>query len=111
MEVFGFETITQPDGFILSGKRNGSVYILDVTDFNDPVVYNIGQDPSDELEWFYHEVTWKDVDLDGDLDAITCRMSLGEGSFLKKCIFSLLIKTVGTLFALKQKKMHMHIRN
>ncbi len=84
MEAFGIETLTQPDGFIVPGKRNGSLYILDVTDFNDPVLHNIGYDPSDEHLWFYHGVTWKDVDLDGDLDAITCRVSIAEGIFKRR---------------------------
>ncbi len=75
VEVFGFETVTQSDGFLVPGKNNGSVYIVDVRDFDSPIVHNIGYDPSDTTLWFYHMVTWIDVDLDGDLDAVTCRAS------------------------------------
>lgn len=38
-----------------------------------------------QQEWSYHRVVWKDMDLDGDLDALTARFDMddqGESSYL-----------------------------
>ena len=55
VDVFGFESITQPDGFLVPGKTRGSVNVVDFRDYSNPITYDIVTDPEgDQTNWFYH---------------------------------------------------------
>jgi len=74
VDVFGFESITQPDGFLVPGKNRGSVNVVDFRDYNNPENHDIVFDPmGDQKDWFYHRVLWKDCNGDGRKDALTLR--------------------------------------
>ena len=76
MEVFGTEAIAQPDGFVMPGKRDGSIKIIDLR-HSKPKTYDITSDPfGNAVFWFYHDVTWKDMNGDGRLDAVTARVNI-----------------------------------
>jgi len=79
VEVFGFEAVVQPDGFITFGKNWGAIHIMDLSGFpqRDPVRHIIA-DEWPFIDWFYHRVVWKDMDLDGRLDAVACRSRRNE---------------------------------
>lgn len=57
-----------PDGFLVPTKTDGSISLVDL-DGKGP--YKLTDDQTGK--WFYHRVLWKDMDLDGDLDILTCR--------------------------------------
>ncbi|VDH96420.1 Hypothetical predicted protein [Mytilus galloprovincialis] len=57
-----------PDGFLVPFKTDGSISLVDI-DGEGP--YKLTDDQTGK--WFYHRVVWKDMDLDGDLDILTCR--------------------------------------
>ena len=71
VDVFGIEAISQPDGFLISGKTDGNLRVVDVTDWDDAITHIITDDPDND--WFYHRALWKDMDGDGLKDAVTCR--------------------------------------
>ncbi|XP_063595419.1 uncharacterized protein LOC134772382 [Penaeus indicus] len=69
--VAGAEGVIWTSGFLVPGKTDGQLQMYDTT--KDPVdgPYNIAR--NDNNAWSYHRVVWKDMDLDGDLDALTAR--------------------------------------
>ncbi|XP_037793535.1 uncharacterized protein LOC119589014 isoform X2 [Penaeus monodon] len=69
--VAGAEGIIWTSGFLMPGKTDGQLQMYDTT--KDPAEgpYNIAS--NDDGKWAYHRVIWKDMDLDGDLDALTAR--------------------------------------
>ncbi|XP_069938772.1 uncharacterized protein [Cherax quadricarinatus] len=69
--IGGAEGVIWTSGFLVTGKTDGQLQMYDTT--QDPVIgpYNIAANDSDE--WSYHRVVWKDMDIDGDLDALTAR--------------------------------------
>lgn len=64
----GGDILVIPDGFLVPGKRDGGVYLERagnlhrITPFKDST--------------FYHEVEWRDMDGDGNLDILTPRATL-----------------------------------
>ena len=52
------------------------------------LTYDIVRDPlnPDPTLWFYHAVTWKDINNDGLLDALTCRASDSGGNLRDSCV-------------------------
>lgn len=69
--VFDNRVWTVAGGFCLTGKDNGSIALMDVSDKKNPEIQIIT--PFEEQIWFYHRVEWHDMDGDGDLDAVTAR--------------------------------------
>ncbi|CAH1800870.1 unnamed protein product [Owenia fusiformis] len=67
-EVFGHEAIHAPDGFLVPGKDEGTVNIIDMRN-NPPTTHQLI--PRDW--WFYHRVTWMDMNGDGRIDIVTAR--------------------------------------
>ncbi|XP_042881107.1 uncharacterized protein LOC122258899 [Penaeus japonicus] len=69
--VAGAEGVIWTSGFLVPGKTDGQLQMYDTT--KDPVdgPYNIAA--NDNNAWSYHRVVWKDMDLDGDLDALSAR--------------------------------------
>ncbi|XP_045603920.1 uncharacterized protein [Procambarus clarkii] len=69
--IGGSEGVIWTSGFLVTGKTKGQLQMYDTT--KDPVLgpYNIASD--DTNDWSYHRVVWKDMDQDGDLDALTAR--------------------------------------
>jgi len=76
-DVFGFESVTQPDGFLVPGKNQGSINVVDFRDYNNPVTHDIVLD--DSIDYFYHRVLWKDCNGDGRKDALTLRARVVSG--------------------------------
>ncbi|CAG2220257.1 unnamed protein product [Mytilus edulis] len=66
--VFNKSMVAIPDGFLVPFKTDGSISLVDI-DGKGP--YKLTDDQTGK--WFYHRVVWKDMDLDGDLDILTCR--------------------------------------
>ncbi|XP_052066574.1 uncharacterized protein LOC127706175 isoform X1 [Mytilus californianus] len=66
--VFNKTMVAIPDGFLVPFKTDGSISLVDI-DGKGP--YKLTDDQTGK--WFYHRVVWKDMDLDGDLDILTCR--------------------------------------
>ncbi|XP_042220068.1 uncharacterized protein LOC121864928 [Homarus americanus] len=69
--IGGAEGVIWSSGFLVPGKTEGQLQMYNTT--KDPVLgpYNIAS--KDTLAWSYHRVVWKDMDVDGDLDALTAR--------------------------------------
>jgi len=79
--VGGAEGIVWTSGFLVSSKTDGQLQLYDTTQEPPSGPYNIAS--NDNTDWAYHRVVWKDMDNDGDLDAITSRFFLplvGEAS-------------------------------
>ncbi|XP_066980095.1 uncharacterized protein [Macrobrachium rosenbergii] len=72
--VGGSEGVIWTSGFLVPGKQLGKLQMYDTT--KDPVdgPYNIAS--LDSKEFSYHRVRWRDMDLDGDLDAVTARFHI-----------------------------------
>ncbi|XP_060084562.1 uncharacterized protein LOC132563824 [Ylistrum balloti] len=69
--VFGRRMVAIPQGFLVPFKNDGSISLMDVSMTAPKGPYKITDDSSGK--WFYHRVIWKDMDADGDDDAVTCR--------------------------------------
>jgi hypothetical protein len=69
VDVFGFEAIVQPDGFIPPGKNQGAITFIDMRNYNNPVEHI----KIPRQQFFYHGAQWHDMDNDGDIDMITNR--------------------------------------
>ena len=70
-DVFGFESVDQPTGYLPTGSQNDSLWVIDVSDWDNPVLHDLLPDRTDEF--FYHRIVWKDMDGDGRKDALTSR--------------------------------------
>ena len=68
---------------IVMGSCILQLNVVNVTDWFNPVTYGIARPPGDTVGWFYHRVIWKDMDGDGDHDALTSRteVDLQSGSY------------------------------
>merc|ERR1711976_726138 len=73
VDLYGFETITQPDGSSVLGKNAGSIHIVRLDNPNSPNSVDILYDFFDFDYWFYYTVVWKDMDGDGRKDALASR--------------------------------------
>ena len=87
VDVFGFEAVSQPGGFLLPGKNEGALNIVDLRDFNNPVTHDVSTSVFDPDEWFYHRATWMDMDKDGDLDAFMCRANVNRQEGIGQFVF------------------------
>ncbi|KAK3863385.1 hypothetical protein Pcinc_030835 [Petrolisthes cinctipes] len=85
--VAGAEGVVWSSGFLVPGKKAGQLQLYDTSNplglISGP--YNIAS--LDTEEWSYHRTIWKDMDMDGDLDALTAR-------FHTRVIGSILIQLV-----------------
>jgi len=81
--VPGYEGMIQTSGFLVPTKTKGKLqlYNMQVTNPSETEM-NIAS--SDAKDYSYHRVIWKDMDGDGDLDAVTARFhnSVEEQNFL-----------------------------
>ncbi|CAH1790844.1 unnamed protein product [Owenia fusiformis] len=72
-EVFEKEAVCSPYGFLVPGKNDGSIEIIDVSG-DKGKQYDIVRQPGvSAKDWFFHTVVWKDVNGDGRIDIITAR--------------------------------------
>lgn len=69
--VAGAEGVIWTSGFLVTSKTDGQLQMYDTTQEPPVGPFNIAS--SDTNDWSYHRVVWKDMDNDGDLDALTCR--------------------------------------
>jgi len=65
--------VVVPDGFLTPGHKTGGIYLLPQT--SSLPATKIAVAPV-ESNWFYHQVNWVDVDLDGKLDIVAARCSV-----------------------------------
>jgi hypothetical protein len=72
--VAGAEGIIWTSGFLVPGKTDGQLQMYDTTQEPPVGPFNIAS--NDSIDWAYHKVVWKDMDNDGDLDALTARFFL-----------------------------------
>ena len=70
-DVFGRKMLVIPDGFLAPFKSDGSLSLMDISGPIPFGQYKITDESSGQ--WFYHRVQWRDMDGDGDLDAVNCR--------------------------------------
>ena len=63
------EAIIQTSGFLVPPKTHGALHIYDTSLTKPKLWANIAS--VDVNDWSYHRVLWKDMDGDGDLDALT----------------------------------------
>ena len=76
VEVFGREAIAAPGGFLVPGKQDGAVKIIDISGAK-PKTYDITSNPNgNDFYWFYHTVLWRDMNGDGRMDAVTARANI-----------------------------------
>lgn len=79
--VFGPNKALVADGFLVPGKGNGGLYILDMqTGERHPLV-------APKSGWFFHSGIWTDMNGDGNLDCVTARANKpmfggGQGEML-----------------------------
>ncbi|XP_050739302.1 uncharacterized protein LOC127009867 [Eriocheir sinensis] len=73
--VAGAEGVIWTSGFLVPGKGDGMLQMYDTT--QDPLPPAVDIASLDSQAWSYHRVVWKDMDLDGDLDALTARFHVG----------------------------------
>ena len=69
------ETLTLSDGFLVPGSLEGSITLINVTNWDAANVYVLTP-PDPVTSWFYHNTIWKDMDGDGLQDCVTCGASL-----------------------------------
>ncbi|XP_069133848.1 uncharacterized protein [Argopecten irradians] len=69
--VFGKRMVAIPQGFLVPFKNDGSISLVDISSSSPKGPYKLTDDSTGK--WFYHRVIWKDMDADGDADAVTCR--------------------------------------
>jgi len=70
--VPGYEGVVQTSGFLVPTKTKGKLQLFNMNaDEPGQTVLNIAS--ADEKDYAYHRVLWKDMDGDGDLDAVTAR--------------------------------------
>ncbi|XP_050739301.1 uncharacterized protein LOC127009866 [Eriocheir sinensis] len=74
--VAGAEGVIWTSGFLVPGKGDGMLQMYDTTQDSVPPAVDIAS--LDNQEWSYHRVVWKDMDLDGDLDALTARFDMDD---------------------------------
>lgn len=71
-EVFNKDYLWVADGFLVPGKRDGGVYIIEALSGSN----NYGKTiPISQKKsyWFYHKVLWIDMNGDGRLDCLAAR--------------------------------------
>uniref|UniRef100_A0A0P4ZNF2 VCBS repeat-containing protein n=1 Tax=Daphnia magna TaxID=35525 RepID=A0A0P4ZNF2_9CRUS len=81
--VDGYEGIVQTSGFLVPGKTKGQLQLYNMN-AAIPADTEINIASSDVKDYSYHRVIWKDMDGDGDLDAVTARFhnTVEEQNFL-----------------------------
>jgi hypothetical protein len=67
-EVFGSDFFTIAGGFLVPGKNNGYVHV-----FNSRTGEVVRKLTKKKGGYWYHQVTWEDMNNDGKLDIITAR--------------------------------------
>ncbi|CAG7732463.1 unnamed protein product, partial [Allacma fusca] len=72
-QVFNYDAVAWPSGFLIPGKTAGQLEIYNLGDLKTGGV-NIAS--NDKEDWFYHRSVWVDVNLDGHIDAITARFKI-----------------------------------
>ena len=58
-----------PSGYYIPGKTNGNLYYLNKNQ-SIPLV------PNEKTNWFYHDVAFKDIDMDGHIDIVAGRVNV-----------------------------------
>ncbi|CAG0886498.1 unnamed protein product [Cyprideis torosa] len=73
-DVVGREGVVWTSGFLVPTKTDGRLNLY----FSDDEFWSSGVNIAslDQRTWSYHRVIWKDMDNDGDLDAVTARFHL-----------------------------------
>ncbi|CAL8095604.1 unnamed protein product [Orchesella dallaii] len=71
-EVFNTSAIIWTSGFLVPPKTHGRLEIYDARTNPPTGPFNIAALDRNN-DWSYHRVLWKDIDGDGDLDALTAR--------------------------------------
>jgi len=71
-EVLGFEGVVQTSGFLVPSKTRGKLQFYDMS-AAVPNTTTINIASADPRDYSYHRVQFRDMDGDGDLDAITAR--------------------------------------
>jgi len=70
-DVVGVEGISWSSGFLVPGSTHGQLQMYDTT--QDPPTGGVNIASLDENNWSYHKTLFKDMDNDGDLDALSSR--------------------------------------
>ncbi|XP_046652459.1 uncharacterized protein LOC124343240 [Daphnia pulicaria] len=70
--VPGYEGMIQTSGFLVPGKTKGQLQMYNMN-AAVPAETEINIASGDIKDYSYHRVVWKDMDGDGDLDAVTAR--------------------------------------
>ena len=63
-------SIIVPSGYFVPSKTNGNIYFIGSD--NKPIALA----PTEKTNWFYHDVAFKDVDMDGYTDIVTGRANV-----------------------------------
>lgn len=75
----GVEGIVWSSGFLVPGSMHGQLQMYDTS--KDPPAGGVNIASLDENNWSYHKTIFKDMDNDGDLDAVSARFhvrTIGE---------------------------------
>jgi hypothetical protein len=67
--LFGVKGIVIPGGFLAPGKQSGGLWF----GTDDGTIIELFRSPN----YFYHTVSFYDVNQDGKLDILTCRANKG----------------------------------
>ena len=82
--MFGHDAIIHLDGSQLPGKGRGSIYVTDMHDFLFPATYDLAQTLLSS-SYMYASAVWKEVDRDGRVDILGCRVVF-EGGLLTEAL-------------------------
>lgn len=63
-------SVVVPSGYYIPGKTSGNIYFIGSDNIPIALV------PNEKTNWFYHDVAFKDVDMDGYVDIVTGRANV-----------------------------------
>lgn len=72
-DVFDFNAIVIPDGFLVPGHADGGVYIAKMDESDITKTESVTKISEYKKGYFYHMGTWVDLNGDGRKDFITAR--------------------------------------
>ena len=78
-DVFGFNAIVVPDGFLVPGHSDGGVYVIKMSDNDITKTVSTTKISPYKKGYFYHMGFWVDLNGDGRKDFLTARSNAQVG--------------------------------